>query len=212
MNTRFLTIIVLFFVFNINGAQELPNVTAHSPNVASLGQYGEYPVDFSTGVPKIEIPLYTIISGGLQLPITLSYHASGIKVDQESSFVGLGWTLNAGGVITRVIQDKVDENGALLGFSTRGNSLPDYNPINGESPAGIIGNDPNPDPLYDGPIRTNYRHDKEPDIFSINSSLLSGQFCLNNSLVYKSLNYEPYKYDVNINNKTMVITPTVYGV
>jgi len=203
MKTRFLILAFLLLIFNTT-AQELPNLTAHSPNVASLGQYGEYPVDFSTGVPKIEIPLYTITSGELQFPISLSYHASGVKVDQEASFVGLGWALNMGGVISRVIQDKVDENGMVTGFSTRGNSLPDYNAIDGEFPAGLVGNDP--DPVNDGVIRTNYRLDKEPDIFSINSSLLSGQFCLNNSLDYVSLNYEPYKYDVDLINETIIVT------
>ncbi len=204
MKTFLSFLILTILSINVVFGQELPNITSHSPNVASLGQYGDYPVDYSTGVPKIGIPLYTITSGELQLPISISYHASGIKVDQEASFVGLGWSLNAGGVITRVIQDKVDQNGALPGFSTRGNSLPDYNSITGESPAGFVGNDPSA--TVDGTIRINYRHDKEPDIFSINSSLLSGQFCLNNSLVYKSLNYEPYKYEVDINNKTIVIT------
>ena len=72
-----------------------------SPQSAAYARYGEYPVDYSTGVPKVEIPLYTIDTGDYQLPLTLSYHASGIKVTDVSTPVGLGWVLNAGGVISR---------------------------------------------------------------------------------------------------------------
>jgi hypothetical protein len=84
-------------------AQQLPKVIPPSPNAASLGQYGAVPVNNYTGVPNISIPLYTIKSGEIEVPITISYHASGIKVSQESSSVGLGWSLNAGGVITRSV-------------------------------------------------------------------------------------------------------------
>ena len=79
----------------------LKSVVHPSPQAAAYARYGEYPVDYSTGVPKIEIPLYTLDTGDYQLPISLSYHASGIKVTDVSTPVGLGWVLNAGGVISR---------------------------------------------------------------------------------------------------------------
>ncbi|MBS7566473.1 hypothetical protein KHS38_18860 [Mucilaginibacter sp. Bleaf8] len=86
-----------------------PSYTGHSPNVTEIGKYGEYPVNTATGVPSIDIPLYTIKGKKLELPISLSYHASGIRVDQEASFIGLGWVLNSGGVITQVVKNKPDE-------------------------------------------------------------------------------------------------------
>lgn len=70
-----------------------------SPERASLDKFGSYPVDFSVGVPDISIPIYTIKSGTLNFPITLSYHLSGIKVDEIANWVGLGWSLNAYGAI-----------------------------------------------------------------------------------------------------------------
>lgn len=44
----------------------------------------------------------------MSVPIVLTYHGSGIKVDQLSSSVGLGWGLNAGGAIQRNIRIKPD--------------------------------------------------------------------------------------------------------
>jgi len=106
----------------------MPKVPSiQSPNIYNLGLYGIYPVDFSTGVPKIEIPIYTIKSGSLTFPITISYHASGIKVNQEASAVGLGWSLNAGGAIIRTLKDRPDE--LSTGFLSKGNSIPFYNSL-----------------------------------------------------------------------------------
>ena len=49
-----------------------------SPNAANLGLYGEIPVSHFTGTPSIEIPLYELKTEYLNLPISLSYHASGV--------------------------------------------------------------------------------------------------------------------------------------
>lgn len=78
-----------------------PKIIPPSPEAASLGRYGEFPVELSKGTPSISIPLYEIQSGSLKVPISLSYHASGVRVNDVATSVGLSWTLNAGGAITR---------------------------------------------------------------------------------------------------------------
>ncbi|RFS20662.1 hypothetical protein DVR12_19070 [Chitinophaga silvatica] len=89
-----------------------------SPDAQAFLKYSDYPVDQSTGIPKIEIPLYEVRAGALNLPISLSYHASGIKVNEIASSVGLGWSLNAGGMLSRVINGLADEKSFLLSDAT----------------------------------------------------------------------------------------------
>jgi hypothetical protein len=48
-----------------------------SPNMASLGLYGDIPVSLFTGSPSIEIPLYTIEERDIKIPLSLSYHFAG---------------------------------------------------------------------------------------------------------------------------------------
>ncbi|QHS56511.1 hypothetical protein GWR56_13540 [Mucilaginibacter sp. 14171R-50] len=87
----------------------IPNVFSKSPAAASFTKYGDYPTNLSSGLPGISIPLYTVESGGLQVPITLSYHASGVKVDQAATWVGLGWSLSSGGSISRTVYGLPDD-------------------------------------------------------------------------------------------------------
>jgi hypothetical protein len=85
-------------------------VTPGSPQAADLGKYGDVKVNLYTGAASIEIPIYTIKGRDLNFPISLSYDGSGNKVDALPSMVGLGWTLQAGGVITRAAQGNPDLN------------------------------------------------------------------------------------------------------
>lgn len=91
-------------------AQEVPN--APSPNIASLGQYITNPVSYYTGIPEINIPLYEYKDQDVSIPISLSYQASAFKPDEHPSWVGMGWSLNAGGYITRIVKGRRDD--ALL--------------------------------------------------------------------------------------------------
>lgn len=103
----------------VTTSEEKYKVTPVSPNTASLGMYGHTPIGYYTGTPNINIPLYEINLDGKKIPITISYHASGIKVSQEASSIGLGWTLNIGGCITKTVlggDDFKPNNTAYKGF------------------------------------------------------------------------------------------------
>ena len=97
-----------------------------TPNAAALGEFGDIPVSHHTGVPNISVPIFTVTEGELSLPISLDYHSSGVKVDEISSWVGLGWSLNAGGVITRTVQGKADEQCETCSLQDGGPTQPSH--------------------------------------------------------------------------------------
>lgn len=85
--------------------------TPTSPEVALLGRFGDIPIGYYTGTADVSVPIYTIKEDDFELPITMQYHTSGIKVDDQATWVGLGWNLVPEGVITqevRGIRDKFD--------------------------------------------------------------------------------------------------------
>ncbi len=111
-NFRFVVTSLFAFVTCLLTAQTtFKEPSVPTPNAASLGKYTDIPVSNHTGVPNISIPIHTITEGGLSVPISLSYHSSGVRVDEVASNVGLGWTLNAGGAISRTVMGVPDESG-----------------------------------------------------------------------------------------------------
>jgi hypothetical protein len=105
---RLLVIGSMLLLLNVTRAQPLKSYVPPAPNAASLGTYGQIPISEYSGVPNIQVPLYTIEADGFKLPVTLSYHSGGFRVADEASWVGLGWSLNSGGVITRSKRHKDD--------------------------------------------------------------------------------------------------------
>lgn len=73
-----------------------------TPEAAAFKKYGEEVVNEYTGTANISVPLYTIKCRDIEIPLVLQYEASGIKVEQEASWVGLGWNLMVGGCINYV--------------------------------------------------------------------------------------------------------------
>ncbi|MCI5055456.1 MAG: RHS repeat-associated core domain-containing protein [Flavobacteriales bacterium] len=102
--------IIILYTLNVSSqiAEEdfknpVKSLIPPAPTSSALAKYADVPVGEFTGIPSISIPIYDYQSRKLQLPLSLSYHAGGIKVDEVSSWIGLGWSLNAGGVITKSI-------------------------------------------------------------------------------------------------------------
>jgi YD repeat-containing protein len=89
---------------------KLPDLVPPSPTAFELGKFGEIPVGMFNGTPNVSIPLYTFSTKNMALPVSLSYSNPGIRVSQLSSWVGLGWNLNIGGVITRQVKGLPDEH------------------------------------------------------------------------------------------------------
>ncbi|HEY4061757.1 MAG TPA: hypothetical protein VGM30_07640 [Puia sp.] len=183
----------LFFLFWGAGlrvaAQDTTNTIGHvsiaSPTAASLGKYGDIPVSYHTGIPQIGIPIYTIEAGSLKLPISLSYHASGLKVQEPGGWVGSGWALNAGGAITRTVVGQPDDRGFSTSNVTNG-YYTDYGYYSyasqPELQVPIISNGVTVQKDTLAPDDINFLHgvkDGEPDLYYFNFGGYSGKFYFN---------------------------------
>ena len=144
-------------------------ITVPPPQAYSFAQYADMPVSLYTGTPSIDIPLYTIQVGGYSFPISLSYHASGIKVSQEASWVGLGWNLNAGGNISRTIRGMDD---LTRGYYHQDTKIPYEITHNSDDIVDFFD-----DTNQGGALKV----DTEPDVFYYNFMGYTGKFYCKNS-------------------------------
>ena len=198
---RIFLVISLSLIFLINSVGQssqiqnlLPKILPSSPDAASIEKYGSYPVNMYNGLPEISIPIYQIQIGDLQVPISINYHASGIKVSERSSRIGLGWSLNYGSSISRKMMGKPDEqsDNYLNALTVRlSNTI----------------NTSNQNDLDYLRLVSNGIKDAEPDIFSYNINGKSGKFLFNQQDNYNllMLPFEPLKINLirNSNNNAI---------
>ncbi|SHM96821.1 RHS repeat protein [Flavobacterium chilense] len=96
---------------------EIFNPKIGTPNAAAFRKVSFSNVSEYTGSASINVPIYQIQIGQISIPIELNYSATGIKVEETASNVGQNWSLNAGGMVTKVIKGiedfKVTIEGAL---------------------------------------------------------------------------------------------------
>jgi 20S proteasome alpha/beta subunit len=111
---QILLTLIFFCCFNIVKSQtepissKAPKISPANPDVSALFKYTDIPVSNTTGIPNINIPIHEIKLKNYSLPIDVSYHSSGIVIDELASKVGLGWSLNAGGMIYQNVIGKPD--------------------------------------------------------------------------------------------------------
>ena len=88
------------------------------PSVSSLVSYTEAPVSLATGVPDIKLPLLGLSSTDKNIGISLAlqYHPLNMDGTEAGSEVGIGWSMFAGGVISREVVDELDERYDDTGF------------------------------------------------------------------------------------------------
>lgn len=181
--------------------QEYLSRIPNSPEASSMIEYGNNSISAYTGKPNISVPIYTIKGREMTFPISMDYNAGGIKVEQEASWVGLGWSLNANGVITRQINGLVDD---VLGTAYyKKHYQDDVKELMNTCFLGV-----NPETSYDvgyvNDCKFNFERkiergeiDTRPDYFNFNVNGFSGEFFID---------YENLK-GVCINNPAVKIIP-----
>lgn len=114
-STRCIITVILQFYILFSNAQVIPevnleNVLPLSPQMRAFQTYGNIPVSNVTGVPDISIPLYTLVSGNIKIPITLKYHTHNVKpFDCNAGNLALGWIVDIGGVMNRTVKGGRDD-------------------------------------------------------------------------------------------------------
>jgi hypothetical protein len=154
----------------------VPELHQPSPTAASLGKFAEVPVGLYAGKPQVSVPLHEATGIDLSLPISLSYQGGGIKVDEIPGWAGMGWTLQAGGAITRSVQGTPDEKSG--GYTRKGDELDEYWHL---AQGGLDENDPDFLAFVNGYLGQHIipgGWDAQPDQFYFNFAGQSGQFVL----------------------------------
>ncbi|HLN95376.1 MAG TPA: hypothetical protein VK183_07045 [Flavobacterium sp.] len=152
------------------------NSIPSSPEMAQIERFDNIPVSYYTGTPDISIPLYVLKIGSVEVPLVLRYQSSGIKVTDEATWVGLGWTLEPEGSIMQEIRGKSDQEDNYTISPTLGGSAQEYNSF-----ISHLGINYASSPQIGDCLKTPVRSDAFPvctdssDAISILNSLLEGK-------------------------------------
>ncbi|SHN39153.1 hypothetical protein [Chitinophaga sp. CF418] len=185
---------VILFVKVVSGQQPVipdpfSRLSAPSPTTASLVKFTDIPVSGFTGMPDINIPLYEISTSFVKVPVSLSYHAAGITVGQEASNIGLGWALNAGGVISRTVCGSADNSTWQLYRMGRENAFDVRDPVDYQQAYSLSQN------TIDG----------VPDLYMYNIPGYSGKFIIADQI--RQLPMTNVRITKVSNNEFHIVTP-----
>ncbi|AJW64959.1 hypothetical protein VO54_03531 [Elizabethkingia miricola] len=156
-----------------------------SAEAYSLSKVEKMPMDYFRGKANINIPIYTITVDGVSIPISLSYNTGGIKLNEVSSIVGLGWSLNIPGNIQHEIKGASDFSANPLS-----KNINDYDKYRGVTRTTWIDQETHKK-VEDLEAIMNGIYDTKPDIFNYSLPTISGAFILQNNNVGSSI----MKYD-----------------
>lgn len=192
MKHYILTFIIICASYNISAQIPQGPKNLQSPNVATLGLFGDIPVSLFTGTPSIGVPLDNIQDGDIVIQLSMAYHSAGIRPDQHPGWTGLGWGLQAGGAIYRVVNDMPDDysNSTYSSVWGKAGYYFNHNVLNtprwGERPY-----------LREVAQDDKMLLDTEPDEFSFNFSGYSGKFYLNHDGNWQVQCDKPIKVQFN---------------
>lgn len=164
------------------------------PEASSLGKYGEQNISLYTGKVNVSIPIYQISSHDIHLPISISYATGGVKVQDMASQVGLEWTLNASGVITRSVKGGPDDGGGGFVLAAGANMPAAGGAISEVGPNANDGIEKLHSFMTAG-------YDGESDIYNYNFSGITGSFFFDKSGGIHSTDVNNLKFSYTLGNK-----------
>lgn len=185
---KIFSIIATFLAIKSVSYGQTMNVVPPSPATATLQRFVDYPVNLSSGLVDISLPLYTIALKDYSFPITINFHASGRRATEDYSPLGVGWALMGSGFISREIRGRPDEDAPQMDVSAETISENDdaqtdhsYDRLLGADASVNYGDDP----------VIGHIEDAEHDIYTYSVNGISGKFIIDKGTVYP-LTYTPY--------------------
>jgi hypothetical protein len=101
----FLTIVLFGISISILNAQNHNgDYQVKPPDVSAFEAVNFSKANEYSGKIAISIPIFEFSIDGVSIPISIDYNSSGILVNERASRVGLGWSLQAGGMISKSIK------------------------------------------------------------------------------------------------------------
>lgn len=162
-----------------------------TPQASQFQKYGDIPVNTNTGTVDISIPFFKVAIKNVDWNIGIGYHTGGIKVNDAPTCAGLGWNLNASGMISARIFQRcdvfLDNMGDDTSYRKSFNLTPYCNPCyqnicqyNNINDIGVVRSI-----LHDKEFEdTRYMLNNLPDIFYLNAGSLSAKFLLKKDTGY----------------------------
>ena len=154
------------------------DMISNSPTATSIAKQGAANINMATGAVNLSLPIFTVQGNELSLPISLSYSYDGFKPTQTASWVGQGWSLSAGGVITRTIKGKIDGD-SNVGFNYWDSNVKSmvYHDL-----GTVFVEDVNSQSFFNGITQGIY--DTELDEYSFNFDGYSGKFVMHGDTAF----------------------------
>lgn len=160
----------------------LPEFLPASPDVSAIIKGGDLSVNPHTGMANAAIPVYEIKLKDFTLPISLNYSSNGFKPEEIPSRVGIGFHLNAGGLVSRIVQGKPDDENTTMStlttteiMSYSNNAMSHLNALTDNA----------------------YNEDAQPDEYRYNINGLSGKFFISRMGTIIQLPYNNLKIQVS---------------
>ncbi|MBL7851128.1 MAG: hypothetical protein JNN04_09515 [Cyclobacteriaceae bacterium] len=173
--------------YNVPKIEDLVKIPP-SPEAQAFAKYGNVPMNLNTGTASVGVPIHTIQGDEMEIPISLTYDASGIKVEQIATWAGLGWNLTLGGMITRQVRGAPDDYlTATPSYTTYygSSAVNDYNFVNGFNAVENQNYPPGALSRYFNFMTSSLAQDRgtrveiQPDVFSLSAIGLSGTIFVN---------------------------------
>ncbi|MEO8886662.1 MAG: PKD domain-containing protein [Mucilaginibacter sp.] len=169
-------------------------------------------VNHATGTAGLNIPLFNVQNGGVSVPVSMSYSATGVKVKDIEGNAGMNWQLSAGGRITRQVRGLPDDcsknmsSQPRLGwlYNSNGSAINSFTILNNNGATCVDTTDLN----Y---INANFSGltDTEPDMFYVNAPGLSCQLVFDNSHAIQVIPYRDYKVNYTTGTDSSITSFTI---